>query len=56
MWSVVSEVFRFIFVFFICRIKIEKEKKEYVKFYGMIRIEISGVEIVEEMEKERRLF
>lgn len=37
-------------------IKIEKEKKEYVKFYGMIWIEISGVEIVEEMEKERCFF
>ncbi|XP_056150574.1 arf-GAP with SH3 domain, ANK repeat and PH domain-containing protein 2b [Lampris incognitus] len=36
--------------------KIEKEKKEHAKQHGMIRTEISGGEIAEEMEKERRLF
>uniref|UniRef100_A0A452QUG6 ArfGAP with SH3 domain, ankyrin repeat and PH domain 2 n=1 Tax=Ursus americanus TaxID=9643 RepID=A0A452QUG6_URSAM len=36
--------------------KIEKEKKEHAKLHGMIRTEISGAEIAEEMEKERRLF
>lgn len=42
--------------FFTCRTKIEKEKKEHAKLHGMIRTEISGAEIAEEMEKERRLF
>uniref|UniRef100_A0A8C8AKX6 ArfGAP with SH3 domain, ankyrin repeat and PH domain 2 n=1 Tax=Otus sunia TaxID=257818 RepID=A0A8C8AKX6_9STRI len=36
--------------------KIEKEKKEHAKLHGMIRTEISGAEIAEEMEKERRIF
>ncbi|XP_018121416.1 arf-GAP with SH3 domain, ANK repeat and PH domain-containing protein 2 isoform X2 [Xenopus laevis] len=36
--------------------KIEKEKKEHAKMHGMIRTEISGAEIAEEMEKERRFF
>ncbi|KAI1897361.1 hypothetical protein AGOR_G00082520 [Albula goreensis] len=36
--------------------KIEKEKKEHARQHGMIRTEISGGEIAEEMEKERRLF
>ncbi|KAJ8274990.1 hypothetical protein COCON_G00096150 [Conger conger] len=36
--------------------KIEKEKKEHAKQHGMIRTEISGGEIAEEMEKERRFF
>uniref|UniRef100_A0A3Q2Y5L0 ArfGAP with SH3 domain, ankyrin repeat and PH domain 2a n=1 Tax=Hippocampus comes TaxID=109280 RepID=A0A3Q2Y5L0_HIPCM len=36
--------------------KIEKEKKEHAKQHGMIRTEISGAEIAEEMEKERRFF
>uniref|UniRef100_A0A6I8QVC7 ArfGAP with SH3 domain, ankyrin repeat and PH domain 2 n=1 Tax=Xenopus tropicalis TaxID=8364 RepID=A0A6I8QVC7_XENTR len=36
--------------------KIEKEKKEHAKMHGMIRTEISGAEIAEEMEKERRVF
>lgn len=36
--------------------KIEKEKKEHARQHGMIRTEISGAEIAEEMEKERRLF
>ncbi|KAL8172845.1 UNVERIFIED_CONTAM: Arf-GAP with SH3 domain, ANK repeat and PH domain-containing protein 2, partial [Gekko kuhli] len=39
-----------------CRTKIEKEKKEHAKLHGMIRTEISGAEIAEEMEKERRFF
>lgn len=38
------------------RTKIEKEKKEHARLHGMIRTEISGAEIAEEMEKERRLF
>lgn len=41
---------------FIHRTKIEKEKKEHAKLHGMIRTEISGAEIAEEMEKERRFF
>ncbi|XP_016054675.1 PREDICTED: arf-GAP with SH3 domain, ANK repeat and PH domain-containing protein 2 [Miniopterus natalensis] len=36
--------------------KIEKEKKEHARLHGMIRTEISGAEIAEEMEKERRFF
>uniref|UniRef100_A0A8C7R001 ArfGAP with SH3 domain, ankyrin repeat and PH domain 1 n=1 Tax=Oncorhynchus mykiss TaxID=8022 RepID=A0A8C7R001_ONCMY len=35
---------------------IEKEKREHAKQHGMIRTEITGAEIAEEMEKERRLF
>lgn len=38
------------------RTKIEKEKKEHARLHGMIRTEISGAEIAEEMEKERRFF
>ncbi|KAG8546819.1 hypothetical protein GDO81_029781, partial [Engystomops pustulosus] len=33
--------------------KIEKEKREHAKQHGMIRTEITGAEIAEEMEKER---
>uniref|UniRef100_A0A3B4ANQ3 BAR domain-containing protein n=1 Tax=Periophthalmus magnuspinnatus TaxID=409849 RepID=A0A3B4ANQ3_9GOBI len=36
--------------------QIEKEKKEHARQHGMIRTEISGAEIAEEMEKERRFF
>ncbi|XP_065150949.1 arf-GAP with SH3 domain, ANK repeat and PH domain-containing protein 1 isoform X3 [Paramisgurnus dabryanus] len=36
--------------------KIEKEKREHAKQHGMIRTEITGAEIAEDMEKERRLF
>uniref|UniRef100_A0AAZ3QW61 ArfGAP with SH3 domain, ankyrin repeat and PH domain 1b n=1 Tax=Oncorhynchus tshawytscha TaxID=74940 RepID=A0AAZ3QW61_ONCTS len=36
--------------------KIEKEKREHAKQHGMIRTEITGAEIAEEMEKELRLF
>ncbi|XP_057199973.1 arf-GAP with SH3 domain, ANK repeat and PH domain-containing protein 2a isoform X6 [Triplophysa rosa] len=36
--------------------KIEKEKKEHARQHGMIRTEISGAEVAEEMEKERRFF
>uniref|UniRef100_A0A8C9W1S4 Arf-GAP with SH3 domain, ANK repeat and PH domain-containing protein 3 n=1 Tax=Scleropages formosus TaxID=113540 RepID=A0A8C9W1S4_SCLFO len=36
--------------------KLEKEKKEHARQHGMIRSEISGGEIAEEMEKERRYF
>ncbi|KAL0966712.1 hypothetical protein UPYG_G00299110 [Umbra pygmaea] len=36
--------------------KIEKEKRDHAKQHGMIRTEITGAEIAEEMEKERRLF
>lgn len=39
-----------------CSTKIEKEKKEHARQHGMIRTEISGAEIAEEMEKERRFF
>lgn len=45
-----------ILAFFTRSTKIEKEKKEHAKLHGMIRTEISGAEIAEEMEKERRLF
>uniref|UniRef100_A0A8D3DBJ1 ArfGAP with SH3 domain, ankyrin repeat and PH domain 2a n=1 Tax=Scophthalmus maximus TaxID=52904 RepID=A0A8D3DBJ1_SCOMX len=40
----------------LCVTKIEKEKKEHARQHGMIRTEISGAEIAEEMEKERRFF
>lgn len=46
----------FDFVSFSFSTKIEKEKKEHAKLHGMIRTEISGAEIAEEMEKERRFF
>ncbi|XP_064596881.1 arf-GAP with SH3 domain, ANK repeat and PH domain-containing protein 2-like isoform X3 [Liolophura sinensis] len=36
--------------------KIEKEKKQQAKEVGMVRTEVSGNEIAEEMEKERRMF
>ncbi|KAM9296864.1 arf-GAP with SH3 domain, ANK repeat and PH domain-containing protein 1-like [Gastrophryne carolinensis] len=36
--------------------KIEKEKRELAKQYGMVRNEVAGGEIAEEMEKERRMF
>ncbi|XP_075926126.1 arf-GAP with SH3 domain, ANK repeat and PH domain-containing protein 2 isoform X2 [Petromyzon marinus] len=37
-------------------LKIEKEKKEHARQHGMIRTEITGAEIAEDMEKERRVF
>ncbi|XP_017775040.1 PREDICTED: arf-GAP with SH3 domain, ANK repeat and PH domain-containing protein 2 isoform X2 [Nicrophorus vespilloides] len=37
-------------------IKIEKEKKQQAKDAGMIRTEVTGHEIADEMEKERKLF
>ncbi|KAK3088884.1 hypothetical protein FSP39_024982 [Pinctada imbricata] len=36
--------------------KIEKEKKQQAKEAGMIRNEVSGAEIAEDMEKERKVF
>ena len=36
--------------------KIEKEKRELAKQYGMGRTEVSGGEIAEDLEKERRMF
>ncbi|XP_043944936.1 arf-GAP with SH3 domain, ANK repeat and PH domain-containing protein 2-like [Protopterus annectens] len=36
--------------------KIEKEKRDLAKQYGMVRNEVSGGEIAEELEKERRMF
>uniref|UniRef100_A0A4W3JQY4 Arf-GAP with SH3 domain, ANK repeat and PH domain-containing protein 1-like n=1 Tax=Callorhinchus milii TaxID=7868 RepID=A0A4W3JQY4_CALMI len=36
--------------------KIEKEKREHAKQYGMVRIEVTGGEIADEMEKERKMF
>uniref|UniRef100_A0A3B1ISX6 Un-named sa1614 n=1 Tax=Astyanax mexicanus TaxID=7994 RepID=A0A3B1ISX6_ASTMX len=36
--------------------KIEKEKRELARQYGMVRTEVSGGEIAEELEKERRMF
>uniref|UniRef100_A0A8C2GFB9 ArfGAP with SH3 domain, ankyrin repeat and PH domain 2b n=1 Tax=Cyprinus carpio TaxID=7962 RepID=A0A8C2GFB9_CYPCA len=39
-----------------CLSRIEKEKREHAKQHGLIRTEISGGEIAEEMEKERRVF
>uniref|UniRef100_A0A3B5L414 ArfGAP with SH3 domain, ankyrin repeat and PH domain 2 n=1 Tax=Xiphophorus couchianus TaxID=32473 RepID=A0A3B5L414_9TELE len=38
------------------KLTIAKEKKEHARQHGMIRTEISGAEIAEEMEKERRFF
>ncbi|KAG9462002.1 hypothetical protein GDO78_015155 [Eleutherodactylus coqui] len=35
---------------------VKGEKREHAKQHGMIRTEITGAEIAEEMEKERRLF
>ena len=34
----------------------EKEKRELARQYGMVRSEVSGGEIAEELEKERRSF
>uniref|UniRef100_A0A8C3SUN8 Un-named sa1614 n=1 Tax=Chelydra serpentina TaxID=8475 RepID=A0A8C3SUN8_CHESE len=36
--------------------KIEKEKRELAKQHGLVRSELVGGEIAEEMEKERRMF
>ena len=36
--------------------KIEKEKKQLAKEAGMLRSEVQGTEVAEEMEKERRMF
>ncbi|KAM9355370.1 arf-GAP with SH3 domain, ANK repeat and PH domain-containing protein 2b isoform 2-T2 [Pholidichthys leucotaenia] len=36
--------------------KLEKEKREHAKQHGMIRTELKGGEIAEDMEKERRMF
>ncbi|XP_076456923.1 arf-GAP with SH3 domain, ANK repeat and PH domain-containing protein 2-like [Babylonia areolata] len=36
--------------------KIEKEKKQQAEKAGMVRTEISGAEIADEMEKERKIF
>ncbi|KAK2821388.1 hypothetical protein Q7C36_020731 [Tachysurus vachellii] len=36
--------------------KIEKEKRELAKQYGMVRTEVRGGEIAEDLEKERRMF
>ncbi|XP_035486144.1 arf-GAP with SH3 domain, ANK repeat and PH domain-containing protein 2 [Scophthalmus maximus] len=36
--------------------QIEKEKRELARQYGMVRTEVSGGEIAEELEKERRSF
>uniref|UniRef100_A0A3Q2VL40 Uncharacterized protein n=1 Tax=Haplochromis burtoni TaxID=8153 RepID=A0A3Q2VL40_HAPBU len=35
---------------------VEKEKRELARQYGMVRSEVSGGEIAEELEKERRSF
>ncbi|CAM9506429.1 unnamed protein product [Lampetra planeri] len=37
-------------------LKIEKEKREQARQHGMIRNEITGAEIAEDLEKERRMF
>ena len=39
-----------------CSNKIEKEKKQLAKEAGMLRSEVQGTEVAEEMEKERRMF
>ena len=36
--------------------KIEKEKKQLAKEAGLFKTEVTGPEIAEEMEKERRFF
>ncbi|XP_057702627.1 arf-GAP with SH3 domain, ANK repeat and PH domain-containing protein 1 isoform X3 [Corythoichthys intestinalis] len=36
--------------------QVEKEKRELARQYGMVRNEVSGGEIAEELEKERRAF
>ncbi|XP_041360699.1 arf-GAP with SH3 domain, ANK repeat and PH domain-containing protein 2-like [Gigantopelta aegis] len=36
--------------------KIEKEKKQQAKEAGMVRTEVTGAEIADEMEKERKMF
>ncbi|XP_061687448.1 arf-GAP with SH3 domain, ANK repeat and PH domain-containing protein 1 isoform X2 [Syngnathoides biaculeatus] len=36
--------------------QVEKEKRELARQYGMVRSEVSGGEIAEELEKERRAF
>lgn len=36
--------------------QVEKEKRELARQYGMVRNEVSGGEIAEELEKERRSF
>uniref|UniRef100_A0A3Q2NSM2 Uncharacterized protein n=1 Tax=Fundulus heteroclitus TaxID=8078 RepID=A0A3Q2NSM2_FUNHE len=39
-----------------CNKQVEKEKRELARQYGMVRSEVSGGEIAEELEKERRSF
>lgn len=39
-----------------CSKQVEKEKRELARQYGMVRSEVSGGEIAEELEKERRSF
>uniref|UniRef100_A0A8D3BR12 Un-named sa1614 n=1 Tax=Scophthalmus maximus TaxID=52904 RepID=A0A8D3BR12_SCOMX len=43
-------------IFIYCVKQIEKEKRELARQYGMVRTEVSGGEIAEELEKERRSF
>uniref|UniRef100_A0A7N8YRP0 Un-named sa1614 n=1 Tax=Mastacembelus armatus TaxID=205130 RepID=A0A7N8YRP0_9TELE len=40
----------------VCSKQVEKEKRELARQYGMVRTEVSGGEIAEELEKERRSF
>uniref|UniRef100_A0A671YJ50 Arf-GAP with SH3 domain, ANK repeat and PH domain-containing protein 2-like n=1 Tax=Sparus aurata TaxID=8175 RepID=A0A671YJ50_SPAAU len=40
----------------VCSKQVEKEKRELARQYGMVRNEVSGGEIAEELEKERRSF
>uniref|UniRef100_A0A672F329 Un-named sa1614 n=1 Tax=Salarias fasciatus TaxID=181472 RepID=A0A672F329_SALFA len=40
----------------VCSKQVEKEKRELARQYGMVRSEVSGGEIAEELEKERRSF
>uniref|UniRef100_A0A669E0V2 Arf-GAP with SH3 domain, ANK repeat and PH domain-containing protein 2 n=1 Tax=Oreochromis niloticus TaxID=8128 RepID=A0A669E0V2_ORENI len=44
------------FIFAYCIHTVEKEKRELARQYGMVRSEVSGGEIAEELEKERRSF
>lgn len=40
----------------LCSKQVDKEKRELARQYGMVRSEVSGGEIAEDLEKERRSF
>lgn len=52
----IINTFKFKVCVCVCSKQVEKEKRELARQYGMVRSEVSGGEIAEELEKERRSF